>query len=115
MAAAGFSVYLELASYFPNRSGSEVVYLEQAYPRPKHFFPVTFAIQSVLLSFSSSNAVVLSRYLWRMTGETPTEWQMRGVAIAAYTLAVIFVIAHNKYSLWLVNFIGVLKLLTLTL
>lgn len=115
MAAAGFSVYLELASYFPNRSGSEVVYLEQAYPRPKHFFPVTFAIQSVLLSFSSSNAVVLSRYLWRMTGSTPTEWQMRGVAIAAYTLAVVFVIAHNKYSLWLSNFIGVLKLLTLIL
>ena len=57
MAAAGFTVYLELASYFPNRSGSEVVYLEQAYPRPKHFFPVTFAVQSVILSFSSSNAV----------------------------------------------------------
>ncbi|KAG9499519.1 hypothetical protein J7337_007975 [Fusarium musae] len=113
MAASGFSVYLELASYFPNRSGSEVVYLEQAYPRPKHFFPVTFAVQSVILSFSSSNAVVLSRYLWRMTGETPSEWQMRGVAIAAYTLAVIFVIAHNKYSLWLVNFIGALKILTL--
>lgn len=57
MASAGFSVYLELASYFPNRSGSEVVYLEQAYPRPKHFFPITFAVQSVILSFSSSNAV----------------------------------------------------------
>ncbi|KAF5024372.1 hypothetical protein F66182_3559 [Fusarium sp. NRRL 66182] len=113
MAASGFCVYLELASYFPNRSGSEVVYLEQAYPRPKHFFPVTFAVQSVILSFSSSNAVVLSRYLWRMTGDTPSEWQMRGVAIAAYTLAVIFVIAHNKYSYWLVNFIGVLKILTL--
>ncbi|KAJ9421169.1 amino acid permease-domain-containing protein [Fusarium oxysporum] len=113
MAASGFSVYLELASYFPNRSGSEVVYLEQAYPRPKHFFPVTFAVQSVILSFSSSNAVVLSKYLWRMTGDTPSEWQMRGVAIAAYTLAVIFVIAHNKYSLWLVNFIGALKILTL--
>ncbi|KAF5676146.1 high-affinity methionine permease [Fusarium heterosporum] len=113
MAASGFSVYLELASYFPNRSGSEVVYLEQAYPRPKHFFPVTFAVQSVILSFSSSNAVVLSKYLWRMTDSTPTEWQMRGVAIAAYTLAVIFVIAHNKYSLWLVNFIGALKILTL--
>ncbi|KAM0351802.1 hypothetical protein ACHAPU_002314 [Fusarium lateritium] len=113
MAASGFSVYLELASYFPNRSGSEVVYLEQAYPRPKHFFPVTFAVQSVILSFSSSNAVVLSQYLWRMTDSTPTEWQMRGVAIAAYTLAVIFVIAHNKYSLWLVNFIGALKILTL--
>ncbi|KAK1590286.1 high-affinity methionine permease [Colletotrichum navitas] len=115
MASAGFSVYLELASYFPNRSGSEVVFLEQAYPRPKHFFPVAFAVQSVILSFSSSNAVVLSRYLWRMADTTPSEWQMRGVAIAAYTLAVICVIAHNRYSLWLVNFIGALKILTLVL
>lgn len=32
---ASLVVYLEFASYFPNRSGSEVVYLEQAYPRPK--------------------------------------------------------------------------------
>lgn len=55
--AAGFSVYLELASYFPNRSGGEVVYLEQAYPRPKHFFPIAFAFYSVVLSFSSSNAI----------------------------------------------------------
>ncbi|KAL6360675.1 hypothetical protein LRP88_06382 [Fusarium phalaenopsidis] len=57
MAAAGICVYLELAGYFPNRSGSEVVYLEQQYPRPKHFFPITFAVQSVLLNFGSSNAI----------------------------------------------------------
>lgn len=52
-----FSVYLEFASYFSNRSGSEVVYLEQAFPRPKWFFPTTFAFQSVVLSFSSGNAI----------------------------------------------------------
>lgn len=53
---AGISVYLELMSYFPSRSGAEVVYLEQAYPRPKYFFPIAFAFQTVVLSFSSSNA-----------------------------------------------------------
>ena len=57
VSCAGLAVYLELASYFPSRSGAEVVYLEQAYPRPKYFFPVAFAVQSVILSFSSSNAV----------------------------------------------------------
>lgn len=57
MAIAGFSTYLEFSSYFPNRSGAEVVYLEQAYPRPKHLFPVAFAVQSVILSFSASNAI----------------------------------------------------------
>lgn len=57
IAITGFCVYLELAAFFPNRSGADVVYLEQAYPRPKHFFPIAYAVYSVLLSFSSSNAV----------------------------------------------------------
>ncbi|KAL7619803.1 hypothetical protein AAE478_010348 [Parahypoxylon ruwenzoriense] len=113
LAIAGFCVYLELTSYFPNRSGSEVVYLEQEFPRPKHFFPVTFAVYSVLLSFSSSNAIVLARYLYQIAGYTPTDWQLKGVAVAAYTLASLCVILHNKYSLWLVNFLGGLKIITL--
>lgn len=113
LAIAGFAVYLELASYFPNRSGSEVVYLEQAYPRPRHFFPIAFAFYSVVLSFSSSNAIVLSNYLWALAHKTPTDWQVKGVAIAAYSLAAICVIAHNKYSLWATNIIGVLKIITL--
>jgi amino acid permease len=57
MALSGFAVYLEFASYFPNRSGSEAVYLEQAYPRPKFLFPIAYAVQSVILSFSASNAI----------------------------------------------------------
>lgn len=86
---AGLAVYLELGSYFPSRSGAEVVYLEQAYPRPRYFFPVAFAVQSVLLSFSSSNAIVLSQYIWRMVGRAPEAWEQKGVAIAGYTVAVI--------------------------
>lgn len=57
MASSSLSVYMEFASSFPSRSGSEVVYLEQSYPRPKYFFPTVFAMQTVLFSFSSSNAV----------------------------------------------------------
>ncbi|KAJ4055801.1 hypothetical protein NW756_003058 [Fusarium oxysporum] len=86
---------MEFTSYFPNRSGSEVVWLEQGFPRPKHLFPVAFAVQSVLLSFSSSIAIVLSNYLWRIVGP------------------VITVIAHNRYSLWAINIVGALKLLLL--
>ncbi|KAI2631347.1 amino acid transporter [Hypomontagnella submonticulosa] len=113
LAIAGFSVYLELASYFPNRSGSEVVYLEQAYPRPKHFFPIAFAVYSVILSFSSSNAIVLARYLYQIAGSKPTDWQLKGVAIASYTVASLCVILHNKYSLWLMNLLGGVKIITL--
>lgn len=60
MASSSLSVYMEFASCFPSRSGSEVVYLEQSYPRPKYFFPTVFAMQTVLFSFSSSNAVGMS-------------------------------------------------------
>ena len=83
IAFAGLAVYMELSSQFPNRAGAEVVYLEQAYRRPRcelweltstsdlhsthilalDFFPAAFACLSVLLSFSSSNAIVLATYL----------------------------------------------------
>ncbi|KAI8631519.1 high-affinity methionine permease [Xylariaceae sp. FL1651] len=113
LAFSGFSVYLELASYFPNRSGSKVVYLEQAYPRPRYLFPITFAVYSVVLSSEASNAIILSDYLWALGGLKPTAWQEKGVAVAAYTVAVICVLLNTKFSLWAVNIIGGLKITTL--
>jgi len=83
------SLYLELASYFPSRSGAEVVYLEQAFPKPQYFFPTVFAVKHVVFSFGSSNAVVLAEYLFGIGGAAYTNWQLKGVAIAAYTLALI--------------------------
>ncbi|KAI8300586.1 Taurine hydroxylase-like protein SAT17 [Colletotrichum sp. SAR11_240] len=56
---------------------------------------------------------ILSRYLWRIAGKTPSAWELKGVAIAAYTFAVICVVAHNKYSLWATNIIGAIKIITL--
>ena len=110
---ASLAIYLEFASYFPNRSGSEVVYLEQAFPRPKYFFPLTFAIQTVVLSFSASNAIVLSEYLWKASGLTPTAWQLKGVAVAGYSVGFLLVVFHTRGSLWVSNFIGSVKLITL--
>lgn len=113
ISAASLSVYLEFAAYFPNRSGSEVVYLEQAYPRPRYLFPVTFAIQTVILSFSSSNAIVLAQYLFRINGHSPTPWELKGVAVAGYTVAVLLLAFHTRFSYYLANGIGIVKLLTL--
>ncbi|KAF6814221.1 high affinity methionine permease [Colletotrichum plurivorum] len=110
---ASFSVYLELASYFPNRSGSEVVYLEQAYPRPKWLFPTAFAFQSVALSFSSGNAIVLAEYLFRVAGTTPGPWQLKGVAVAGFTVATLVVSLNTTFAYRFSNGVGVVKLLTL--
>lgn len=113
IACSSLSVYLEYASYFPSRSGSEVVYLEQAYPRPRYLIHVTFAIQTVILSFSASNSIVLSQYLFRINGHTPTPWEQKGVAIAGYTVAVLLLAFHTRFSYRLSNAIGIVKLLTL--
>ncbi|KAL1983485.1 hypothetical protein VTN96DRAFT_10306 [Rasamsonia emersonii] len=113
VAAANLAVYLELTSYFPSRSGSEVVYLEQAYPRPKYLLPTTFAVQAVILSFSSGNAIVLAEYLFQVADYSPTNWQLKGVAIAGYTVAVLLLSFHTRFSLYLVNVVTIVKLVTL--
>ncbi|KAI9708247.1 MAG: hypothetical protein M1820_004201 [Bogoriella megaspora] len=113
ISAATLSVYLEFASYFPSRSGSEVVYLEQAYPRPKWFFPTVFAVQTVIFSFSASNAIVLAQYLFKLGGSTPSAWQQKGVAVAGYTVAVLLLAFNTRWSLRLANLIGLIKLITL--
>ncbi|RFU80397.1 high-affinity methionine permease [Trichoderma arundinaceum] len=84
-----FAVYLEFTAYFPSRSGAEVVYLEQAFPRPRWLFSTAFAFQSVILSFSSANSYVLAQYLFKMTDHSPTDWQLKGVAIAGYSVALL--------------------------
>ncbi|KAF3764180.1 amino acid transporter [Cryphonectria parasitica EP155] len=113
MSVASFAVYLEFASYFSNRSGSEVVYLEQAYPRPRWLFPTAFAFQTVILSFSSGNSIVLAEYLFATSGHDYTGWQLKGVAVAGYTVAFILVALHTRFSYWFSNAVGIIKVLTL--
>ncbi|KAJ5555828.1 hypothetical protein N7461_004298 [Penicillium sp. DV-2018c] len=113
MAASSLAVYMEFAACFPSRSGSEVVYLEQSYPRPKYFFPTVFAMQTVLFSFSSSNAVVLAQYLFKLADSDYTDWQVKGVAVACYSVAVLVLAFNTRWSLRVANAIGLVKLVTL--
>jgi amino acid transporter len=113
LSGTSLAVYLEYAAYFPNRSGSEVVYLEQAYPRPRWFFPTTFALWYLILSFSSSNCIVLANYLFQISGHAPTPWELKGVALAAWTLCILVLIFSNRAGYWISNVIGVIKLVTL--
>ncbi|KAM0251463.1 hypothetical protein ACHAQJ_008171 [Trichoderma viride] len=108
-----FAVYLEFTAYFPSRSGAEVVYLEQAYPRPRWLMSTAFAFQTVILSFSSGNSYVLAEYLFKMTDHSPTDWQLKAVAVAGYTVAVLAVILHNKFAYAFANAVGFIKIATL--
>ncbi|OQE29134.1 hypothetical protein PENFLA_c004G00947 [Penicillium flavigenum] len=101
------AVYLEFTAYFPSRSGSEVVFLEQAYPNPKFLFLTTFAVQSVILSFGSANATVMAKYLIAISGYTGTDWQIKGTALACYSLATLTLVFNTKYAYCFSNAVGI--------
>ncbi|KAK9851255.1 hypothetical protein MYU51_010989 [Penicillium brevicompactum] len=126
------AVYLEFTAYFPSRSGSEVVFLEQAYPSPKWLFPTTFAVQSVILSFGSANATgeatffcdfdsptdkprftVMAKYLIAISGHAGTDWQIKGTALACYSAATLALVFNTKYAYWFSNAVGLVKIGTL--
>ncbi|EYE90265.1 high affinity methionine permease [Aspergillus ruber CBS 135680] len=102
------AVYLEFTAYFPSRSGSEVVFLEQAYPNPKWLFPTTFAVQSVILSFG-----IMAQYLIAISGHEGTDWQIKGTALACYSLAILTLVFNTKYAYWFSNAVGIVKICTL--
>ncbi|KNG81099.1 high affinity methionine permease [Aspergillus nomiae NRRL 13137] len=115
LAQSTLAVYLELASYFPSRSGSEVVYLEQAFPKPAYLFPTVFAAKHVIFSFGSSNSIVFAQYVFGIAGSQYTNWQLKGVAVAAYTVATLVVSSSTKWSLRVVVWFGFVKIATLVL
>ncbi|KAG0156140.1 hypothetical protein PDIDSM_3316 [Penicillium digitatum] len=95
------AVYLEFTAYFPSRSGSEVVFLEQAYPSPRWLFPTTFAVQ------------IMAKYLIAISGHTGTDWQIKGTALACYSVATLTLVFNTKYAYWFSNAVGIVKICTL--
>jgi amino acid transporter len=75
--------------------------------------PTAFAVQSVILSFSSSNAIVLARYILVAAGVEAGTWNVRGLAVGSYTVIILIGILSTKWSLRLSNLIGIVKLITL--
>ncbi|GEQ66797.1 hypothetical protein JCM33374_g460 [Metschnikowia sp. JCM 33374] len=103
------AVYIEYVTYFPKRSGAEVVYLEQAYARPKFMMPVVYAALTVVLSFATSSASAFASYLFSAGGHSPTHWEQRGLALVPLVLCFAIVSVSNKVAVRLSNFIGFVK------
>ncbi|KAG5356310.1 High-affinity methionine permease [Yarrowia sp. B02] len=109
----GFAVYTEFASMYPKRAGADVAYLEKAFPKPKYLMPVVFAVISVLLSYSASNAIVFSQYVLVAANQPVTEWTQRGIAIAAIGAVCLMSWVSNKWSMRLQNVIAYVKVVIL--
>lgn len=105
------SVYIEFVTYFRRRSGGEVVYLEQAYPRPQFLVPVVYAAVTVILSFSTSSASAFASYIFKAAHHTPTDWQQRGLAVVPLFLCAGIVAANTKLALRLNSLLGFVKII----
>jgi amino acid transporter len=105
--------YTELASFFPGRSGAEVVFLEHAYPRPRFFVPITFAISSVLLSFSASNSIVFAQYTLSFFDLPITDLSQTVLAVGVATFSAAVVATSTKWALRAVNALSLFKVLSL--
>ncbi|KAN0132987.1 Amino acid permease domain containing protein [Lactarius tabidus] len=105
--------YTELASFFPGRSGAEVVFLEQAYPRPRFLVPTTFAMIAVLLSFSATNSVVFAQYTLSLFDLPITDYAQTVVSLGVATFSIGVVAASTKLSLRAVNVLGIFKVVSL--
>ncbi|KAH9432334.1 hypothetical protein MCOR27_000701 [Pyricularia oryzae] len=113
IAASHLAVFLEFACYFPKRSGSLVVFLEQSYPKPRYLFPIMIALVGLILGFGSSMALVLAKYLFQAVGHTYTTWELKGLAVAGYTAVIVLLTLSNRVSYWVINVMGVIKIATL--
>ncbi|EGN99227.1 hypothetical protein SERLA73DRAFT_182118 [Serpula lacrymans var. lacrymans S7.3] len=112
-ALGGLMIYSEFASMFPNRSGAEVVFLEQAYPRPKFLVPVAFAVTSVLLSYSATNSIIFAQYVLTIFDLPITPSNQTALAFTVCTVCIAIVGLSTKWSLRAVNLLTGLKVLSL--
>lgn len=103
-------VYIEFVTYFRRRSGGEVAYLEQAYPKPQFLIPVVYAAVTVILSFSTSSASAFASYLFKAANHTPTSWEQRGLAVLPLFLCAGITAINTNFALRLNSFLGFVKL-----
>jgi amino acid transporter len=106
-------IYVEYVTYFPDRSGGDVAYLEQAYPKPEFLVPTTYAAINVLFSFATSSATAFGSYILKAAHVAPTTWNTRGVGVAALALTTISSAISTKWSLRFSNWLGHVKIITL--
>ncbi|CAE6519961.1 unnamed protein product [Rhizoctonia solani] len=113
---AGLMVYIELTSMCGHkRSGAEVVYLEQAYPKPKYLVSTVFALTTALLSYTGVSATVFARHILHGFNIEDTAFKQKGIALAMLTSAIAVCLFSNRWALKINSFSTVFKVGSLVL
>ncbi|CUM64872.1 uncharacterized protein PRCAT00002487001 [Priceomyces carsonii] len=107
------SVYIEFVTYFQRRSGGDVAYLEQSYPRPAFLVPTTYAAVSVLLSYMTSSAVAFGQYILSAADVEITTWRQRGIGVGVLTFVALAAGANTRISMKISSILGFMKMVFL--
>ncbi|KAG8979683.1 hypothetical protein FRB94_011586 [Tulasnella sp. JGI-2019a] len=110
VAFSGLTLYIELGSRFPNRSGGDAVFLEQAYPYPRYFMPTVFAICSVILGSTAVSATVFAQYTMHALDIVVTPWRQKWLAVAMLSFCLAICAASNRVSFRIINALGFIKI-----
>lgn len=109
-------VYIELASMCGHkRSGAEVVYLEQAYPKPKYLVSTAFAITTALLGYTGVSATVFAKHILHGFDIEANSFRQRSIALTMLTCAVSVCLFSNKWALRVNSFSTFFKIGSLVL
>ncbi|QRV75849.1 amino acid permease [Ceratobasidium sp. AG-Ba] len=107
---AGLMIYIELASMCGHkRSGAEVVYLEQAYPKPKYLVSIAFAITTVLSGYTGIGATVFAKHVLQAFDIEFSPFRQRAIAIGMLTTVISICLVSSKWALRLNNIVTFFK------
>ncbi|CUM45803.1 uncharacterized protein AC631_05775 [Debaryomyces fabryi] len=104
-------IYIEFVTYFQRRSGGDVAYLEQAYPKPDFLVPTTYAAVSVLLSFLNSSAIAFGTYILNAADIEATTWRQRAIGCGILTFVCVLSSINTRATLRLSNILGSIKVI----
>lgn len=97
---AGLMVYIELTSMCGHkRSGAEVVYLEEAYPKPRFLLSTIYALITGFLSHAGTISTVFAKHVLHGYNIEVTPFRQRSIAIAMSTVAICVCLFSNKWAL----------------
>ncbi|KAI5782673.1 amino acid permease-domain-containing protein [Geopyxis carbonaria] len=125
--ALGLTLYLELGLSIPRyvlrdspggvavpRSGGEKNYLEYIYRKPKYLATCVYGVIFICLGNTAGNAIAFSQHLLEACNvQDPLPWAVRGVAIAAITLACLMHGLWRVGGIYVNNILATIKVGTL--
>ncbi|KAI8299648.1 Satratoxin biosynthesis SC1 cluster protein 4 [Colletotrichum sp. SAR11_59] len=76
--------------------------------------PVTITLLNITMMIGAGiYSTLMANYLIAISGHEGTDWQIKGTALACYTLATLTLVFNTKYAYWFSNGVGIVKICTL--